>query len=262
MKFNLTGWGQTVLAVCFSLTAGHAAVLGTYSDRVSFEAIVAAGTKVDVPFTSSVGISTNATPLTEGGASFLGFYNEPSAGNFTYRQNQSTIDSVLNLGSFGWIMIGGGATNGSVYNAGLATTPSAGSRAVGFNFGAYNESSTGNVTNSTSATTFLIRVYEGAGNMTGEYFVNGANRPGLGFFGVATSGDISGVTIYSVNAGGAGAKTYTFIDNFTYGGTTLSSGGGGGQDPPPPTGGDVPEPGTYALAGLGLLALALIRKKS
>ncbi len=263
MKFNLKGWGQTVLAACFSITAGHAAVLGTYSDRASFEAVVSAGTKVDVPFTASIAYTAAGSGINDGGASFLGFYNEPSAGYMTYRQQQSTIDPVLNLGSFGWIMIGGGATNASVYNAGLATTPGAGSRAVGFDFGAYNESSTGNITNSTSATTFLIRVYEGAGNMTGEYFVNGANRPSLGFFGVATSGDISGVTIYSVNAGGAGAKTYTFIDNFTYGGTTLSSGGGGGgEDPPPPTGGDVPEPSTYALAGLGLVAMALIRKRS
>lgn len=265
MKFNIKGWGLAVLAASFSVTAGHAAVLGTYSDRTSFEAVVAAGTKVDVPFTESIAYSATGGGVSEGGASFLGFYNEPSAGYMTYRQNQSTIDPVMNLGGFGFIMIGGGATNASVYNAGLATAPGAGSRAVGFDFGSYNESSSGNITNSTSATTFLIRVYEGAGNMTGEYYVNGANRPGLGFFGVATSGDISGVTIYSVNEGGAGARTYTFIDNFSYGGTTLTSGGGGGggnEDPPPPTGGDVPEPATYALAGLGLIAMVLIRKKS
>ncbi len=261
MKFNMNGWGQAVLAVCFSVTAGQAAVLGTYSNRASWEAVVTAGTRVDVPFVSTATFSGNSTPITDGGASFLGFYNEPSAGNLTYRQTPSSVDPILNLGSFGFVMIGGGATNASVYNAGLNMTPGASSRAVGFDFGAYNESSTGNISNSTAATTFLIRVFEGAGNMTGEYTVNGVNRPGLGFFGVATSGDISGVAIYSLNGGGAGSKTFTLIDNFSYGATTLSGGGGGGGEDPPPSGGDVPEPGTYALAGLGLLGMVLLRRR-
>jgi hypothetical protein len=257
MNFKMKGWGQAVLAVCFSVTAGQAAVLGTYSDRASWEAVVTAGTRVDVPFAGPSSFSTGSTPTSDGGASFLGFYNEPGpVGYLTYRQNQSSIDASLNLGSFGFIMIGGGATSSSVYSAGLNMSPAASSRAVGFDFGAYNEFSTGMISNSTSATTFLIRVFEGAGNMTGEYEVNGVNRPSLGFFGVATSGDISGVSIYSKNESGAGWKTFTFVDNFSYGATTLSGGGD-----PPPSGGDVPEPGTYALAGLGLLGMVLLRRK-
>lgn len=263
MKLSLKGWGQAVLAACISVTADHAAVLGTYSDRTSFEAVVNAGTRIDIPFASSYSENYTASGISQSGASFVGFYNEPGAGNLTVRENQSAIAGTsMNLPSFGWILLGGLSTNTTGYNDGITITPGAASTAVGFDFGSFVQNGNGWVSNSSAATQFLIRVFEGAGNMTGEYTVNGANRPNLGFFGVASSGTITGVQFFFNHIGGAGSNTLGLIDNVSYGTTTLTSGGGGNPDPPPPSSGDVPEPGTYALAGLGLLGLALMRKKS
>jgi hypothetical protein len=190
----------------------------------------------------------------------VGFYNESTSGYFTYRDNMAGAGfSSYNLSSFGWVMIGGGSTSTTAFNGGLSMAPPTGMRAVGFNFGAYADNQLGSTVQSSSSTQFLIRVFEGAGNMTGEYTVNGANRPNLAFFGVATSGDISGVQLFTRNIGSSTFKTYALVDNFSFGGTTLtgSSGGGGGG----PSGGEVPEPGTYLMAGLGLLGLVLLRRR-
>lgn len=220
-----------------------------------------AGTQVDVSFTGTPVFTTSNLGITEGGTSFVGFYNEGSLGSRTHREDAAAVYPELNLGSFGRILIGGYSTNSSGYDDGITMTPPGSTRAIGFNFGSYADNNGNGLFqgNSTSSTQFLIRVFEGAGNMTGEYTVSGLDRPNLGFFGVATSGDITGVQLFVQNFAGPGNRTYALIDNFSSGGTTLSGGGGGGGGEP--TGGDVPEPGTYALFGAGLLAIALIRKK-
>ncbi len=256
MKIQWSAGARTVLAVLVSGVAANAAILGTYSDRASWEAVVSAGTQVDIPFATPVVFNFTNAGLPSGGVGFVGFYNEGAA-NFTYRNNLALgAESSLNLASYGFAMIGGGTGSIVNFSAGLNVTPVAGSRAIGFDFGGYYELTAGGRSNSTSSTEFLVRVYEG-GVLSNSYTVNGADRPNLAFFGVATSGDISGVEILTRNITGADGA-YVILDNYSYGNTTLT--GGGGE--PPSGGGDLPEPSTYVMAGVGLLSLFVLRRKA
>jgi hypothetical protein len=202
-----------------------------------------------------------STGITESsGASFVGYYNESSSGFFSYRQNDAGYGGELNLGSFGFFFIGGGSTT-SNYNAGISMNPGAGITAVGFDFGSFADDGASARINSNSTTQYLIRVFEG-GNPFVEYTVNGANRPGLSFFGVATSGNISNVQLLTRQIGpNSSYTTYGIVDNFSFGTTSLTAGGGGGEGGGG-GGGEVPEPSTYALAGLGLVTMIYFRRRS
>jgi hypothetical protein len=266
MKFMAKGWGPLALATLLSTVAAPAAILDVYSDRASWEAALQAS-PTTLGMTNSFGFNTTASGLSESGTSFVGFYNEATSGYFTYRDNPGSNLPNLNLGTFGFVMIGGGSTSASQYNAGFTITPLGGLTGIGFDFGSYADNGSTRI-NSTSSTQFLIRVAEG-GNGYVDYYVNGVNRPNLGFFGITTTGNISGIQILTTNIGGAGYTTYAVVDNFSYGLATQPT--GGGEDPPPSGGGeggggdpgntDLPEPSTYALAGLGLLTMVYLRRR-
>ncbi|MDX2270032.1 MAG: PEP-CTERM sorting domain-containing protein [Bryobacter sp.] len=248
------------LTILLTSVAAEAAILEIYSDRATWEADLS-GSATTYAFNGSA-LNTTSAGLSESGTSFVGFYNEGTSGYFTYRIDQASISiPAINLASYGFFILGGGSTSTSGFNGGLMVDPVSGVTSLGFDFGAFALDGFDNVVNNTSATTFRINIFED-GILAQTVDVSGANRPNLAFFGVSTSGQITGVEVLTNNIGSAGYTTRIVLDNYSFGQTALTSGGGD----PPPGGGDpgteLPEPSTYAMAGLGLLALVYFRRRA
>lgn len=260
-QFSAKGWGHLALTILLTSVAAEAAILEIYTDRATWQADLSA---LPTTYTFS-GTQQNSTSagITEGATSFVGFYNDGAPSYFTWRVNEATIapDNPLFLTSFGSFMLGGLVTPQTGFTGGMLIVPQSGVTGLGFDFGAFALNAGNDAINNTSSTIFRINIFEN-GLLSQSVDVNGANRPNLAFFGVATSGNISGIQVLTNNLGPAGNTSFVVVDNYSFGQTALTSGGGD----PPPSGGDpgteLPEPSTYAMAGLGLLTLVYFRRRA
>ena len=128
--------------------------------------------------------------------------------------------------------------------------------ALSFDFSAFRFGTSG-MTYSTVGTpiNLLLEVYEAGGAVSTRTLTVPVGSPSLGFYGFTTTGTINSIRILiSTQTNTEGNRV--ILDNLAF----AQIAGGGGTEPGPT--GQVPEPQTYFLCGVGLLALSVFRRKS
>jgi hypothetical protein len=231
---RLKSFASGIVTYAFLMLAvfpAQASVLGTYTDRATWESVTSG--RFDIDF-ESLGLAqgaysgtayTNASGLTIGGVNFVGV--DGGGGYVLYAVNPSTGD-VQDFGS-ATVLKGPYYRPGAYYQA----TMPAGVTSLGLDL----------MSIFPAGATFQILL----DGIDLGVIISTQSRPDRTFFGVQTDLAFSQVRI--VLSSGTVFTTQPLIDNFAYG-TVLSSGGGGGG------GDETVEIATLLYVGTGVVLLA------
>jgi hypothetical protein len=229
----------SLIAILLVASCAQAAVLGTYTDRASWEALVSGQTNIDF---SSYAIAegswtsySTAAGLTEAGVTFVGYVG-------------SGYDLVLNNPASGWAdnFQSGVRLRGPAWDVMQATyTQITLSPVTAFAL----ELGTG------SPTALGVKLELSSGEI---FFVGTAGIPNLTFWGVRTDTDVSWIRVsLATSADGYTQPTnyssYILMDNISFGSAGAGGGGGGSEVPDAPT-------VTYVMSGLAMLGAGWRRK--